>query len=196
MSERNYSKLIRSYPKYISKEQMYKICHISKRTALYLLESGLVKSQSSGKQTRKYKIAMTDIVSYLKERELYPERYLAPEGWYGGQTSVFDPLPPEVFEKMREFFISKLEPLPDVMGVQAVAEFTGYTDTTVVRWCASKSLHCFKIRGVYVVPKLSLIDFLMSNSFRRIRTKSDKHREFLRELHKEEFVQTVSAQNS
>lgn len=38
-------------PNIITKDQMYRICHISKKTCLFLLESGLVPNIDSGKKT-------------------------------------------------------------------------------------------------------------------------------------------------
>ena len=52
-------------PATITKDQFYRICHISKRHAKYLLDSGLVKCVDSGKKTRKYKIEMKDVLAYL-----------------------------------------------------------------------------------------------------------------------------------
>ena len=40
-----------TYPEVITKEQFYKICHISKRTASFLLESGRVRNINSGKHS-------------------------------------------------------------------------------------------------------------------------------------------------
>ena len=47
-------------PDVITKEQFYRICHISKSTALYLLKSGAVPCEYSGKKTRCYKIKKDD----------------------------------------------------------------------------------------------------------------------------------------
>ena len=69
-------------PATITKDQFYRICHISKRHAKYLLDSGLVKCVDSGKKTRKYKIEMKDVLAYLIDRELDPEKYRAPAGYY------------------------------------------------------------------------------------------------------------------
>ena len=65
----------RSYPEYVSKEQFYKIAHISKSTALYLIQSGKIPCTSNGKQTRCYKILTEDILNYLVDRQLHPQDY-------------------------------------------------------------------------------------------------------------------------
>ena len=42
ITEKYCNEILQQYPEYITKDQMYRICHISKKTCLFLLESGLV----------------------------------------------------------------------------------------------------------------------------------------------------------
>lgn len=79
-----YRYLLNQYPETVQKEQFRIICHISKRTARYLLQSGLVPCVQSGKKTRNYTIKMKDIVRYLERREIHPEKYKLPPGSYTG----------------------------------------------------------------------------------------------------------------
>ena len=51
-----YQLLYKLYPAVITKDQFYRICNISKKTAAHLLDNGLVPCENSGKKTRKYKI--------------------------------------------------------------------------------------------------------------------------------------------
>ena len=67
-----YQDILEQYPIYMTKDQMYRICHISKKTCLFLLESGLVPCLDSGKKTRRFKIKTTDVIHYLEERERKP----------------------------------------------------------------------------------------------------------------------------
>lgn len=62
-------KMLQGYPSYISKEQLCKICHISKRTALRLLEDGSIPCKSNGKQTRKFQIALADVEAFFCLRD-------------------------------------------------------------------------------------------------------------------------------
>ena len=55
MITENYcQEVLTKYPEYITKEQMYRICHISKKTCSFLLESGLIPNIDSGKKTRRF----------------------------------------------------------------------------------------------------------------------------------------------
>ena len=65
----------------MNKDQFYRLCHISKSTALHLLKSGKVPCEWTGKKTRCYKIKKEDVRAYLEERAVYPELYSAPRGW-------------------------------------------------------------------------------------------------------------------
>ena len=52
MNDRNdYEWVLDEYPEYITKEQLYKICKVSKKTAQKYLESGLIPSVCTGKKT-------------------------------------------------------------------------------------------------------------------------------------------------
>ena len=63
-----------SVPEVMNKEQFFRICHISKSTALHLLKSGKVPCEWSGKKTRCYKIRKEDVKAYLEERAIVAER--------------------------------------------------------------------------------------------------------------------------
>lgn len=67
-----YRYLLNQYPETVQKEQFRIICHISKRTARYLLQSGLVPCVQSGKKTRNYTISRYrdryDCATTAKER--------------------------------------------------------------------------------------------------------------------------------
>ncbi len=77
-----YQLLYKLYPPVITKDQFYRICNISKKTAAHLLDNGLVPCINSGKKTRKYKIKLDDVIEYLETREKEPARFAAPSGWY------------------------------------------------------------------------------------------------------------------
>ena len=171
-----YQYILEQYPIYMTKDQMYRICHISKKTCLFLLESGLVPCLDSGKKTRRFKIKTIDVIHYLKERELHPEHYNPPEGYYK-QPHI--PQPRALSEHdllvMRQFYEKELSSWPDVMTIKQVSDFTGYGETSVVRWCSKGYLQHFFIKQKYLVPKIYLLDFIVSWAYIGIAVKSDLH---------------------
>ena len=71
-------------PDRITKDQLYRICHISKSTARYLLQSGKIPCYYTGKQTRCYQIKKEDVIAYLEDRKRMPRR----RAGTGGATSL------------------------------------------------------------------------------------------------------------
>ena len=183
ITEKYRQEVLREYPEYITKEQMYRICHISKKTCLFLLESGLVPSIDSGKKTHRFKIKTTDVLQYLQERNDYPELYKAPDGFYKSEGCKKAPSFDEVFTKndlvtMRGYYAELLADYTDVITVEQVAEFTGYSESSVRAWCSKQEVKCFLIRKRFKIPKECLLDFLVSKYFIGIAVKSAKHLKF------------------
>ena len=91
-SMKYYESIRRKYPETVSKDQFYQIAHISKATALHLLQNGLVPCKDTGKKTRRYTIRTDDIIFYLIDRELHPEVYRAPDRWYQERSGHYNSL--------------------------------------------------------------------------------------------------------
>ena len=156
-----YSDLLRQYPEYMTKEQMYQVCHISKKTCLFLLQSGLVPCLDSGKKTRRFKIETADVIRYLEDRELHPDRYKPPDGFYERKR---------VKGKSRRKKRRKQgtdTPSPSVTGVDP---------------CNKQYLQIFYIRHRFYVPKEYLLDFFVSRHFINISVKSELHKESNQQL--------------
>ena len=80
--EREIQDLLAPYPDPMGRTDFRKACRIGTRTSIYLLQSGLVPCENTGKQTRCYKIAKADVTTYLRRRLAEPEYYTPPSGWY------------------------------------------------------------------------------------------------------------------
>ena len=61
---------------------MYKICHISKKKAEWLIRSGLVPCEHTGRKTRCYRIKKDDVILWLKDYYEAPGKYRPPDDWY------------------------------------------------------------------------------------------------------------------
>ncbi|MDL2327799.1 helix-turn-helix domain-containing protein [Ruminococcaceae bacterium OttesenSCG-928-A11] len=181
MMAEDYSKILKEYPEHITKEQLYRICHVSKKTALYYLESGLIPCVDSGKKTRRFTIATKDVIQFLKSRDKDPEGYRAQPGWYKGKGNRN--LPYRIVRTKRskktEVQLTRwLKPYPDLIKSADVSKITGYSLKTVFAWCSSGKLHHFCVRRAILIPKLSLLDFMMSDSFRGIKVMKADYGEF------------------
>ena len=173
-----------SIPDIITKDQLYKICHISKSTALYLLRSGKIPCEYTGKKTRCYKIKKSDVITYLEKRKIFPESYSAPAGWYKGNYSIKleTKIPENALKNMRQYYTEMLAQYPDVMTATEVSTIIGYGKTTVNNWCRKGHLKAFKRNNMNHIPKVYLIEFCYSKYFRTITRKSDWHIRALQEF--------------
>ena len=59
------AKELEQYPEIMNKEQLRKACHISKRTAHYLLKFNLIPHVCTGKKTRCYAIKKRDVIDFI-----------------------------------------------------------------------------------------------------------------------------------
>ena len=83
----DYTYLYEEYPDVISADQLYRICHISKRKAKWLLEHGYIPCEDSGKKTRRYKIRLNDVIDYLRTLEAAPDLVATPVGAFNVKRS-------------------------------------------------------------------------------------------------------------
>ena len=138
-SMKYYESIRRKYPEAVSKDQFYQIAHISKATALHLLQNGLVPCKDTGKKTRRYTIRTDDIIFYLIDRELHPEVYRAPDRWYQERSGHYNSrvtyrneltkLSEEERANFRKYMEDEFYQYGDLLTVVEVAEAIGYCDT-------------------------------------------------------------------
>lgn len=184
-SMKYYESIRREYPETVSKDQFYRIAHISKATALHLLQNGLVPCKDTGKRTHRYTIRIDDILFYMIDREHHPEIYRAPERWYQGRSNHYNSrvtyrhelikLSEEERAGFRKYMENEFRQYGDLLTVVEAAEAIGYCNTSLHRWCNAKRLKSFNISGRLLIPKISLIDFLASPYSFEITRKTWKH---------------------
>jgi len=106
-------------PNILSKDEFYRLFHISKITALHLLRSGKVPCEFTGRKIRCYRIRKEDAKAYLARRGVFPELYSAPHGWYGGhyKIKIQKGLPDNTLEEMRTYYTELLSEYHDVLQV-------------------------------------------------------------------------------
>lgn len=166
-----------SVPDELTKDQFYRLCHISKSTALHLLQSGKVPCEWTGKKTRCYKIKKEDVKAYLEERGIFLELYSAPKGWYGTHyvARLSKELPEDVLRQMHDYYEKLLRKYKDVVTVREVVALTVYAKTTANNWCNRGALKSFRKGQLFYILKVFLVDFFCSLSFRSITRKSLWH---------------------
>jgi len=182
-----YQLLYKLYPPVITKDQFYRICNISKKTAAHLLDNGLVPCINSGKQTRKYKIKLEDVIEYLEAREKDPRRYAAPSGWYKIYHNPDDNalvMTSENIRKISAHYLKQLSKYPDVLSVNQLSSLTGYSTTTILKWINKGAIKYLNMGNRYLVPKEWLLEFLAGPEFMKARIPSKYGKEKIEKIFK------------
>ena len=187
---------IAKLPDELSLEDFRVVCHISKRTARYYLQSGLVVCRNNGKKTRCYTIQKCDLIAALKEFEAYPCKFYIPKEFYDGGTyhkgkmQIRTYLPDDDIQNpvTKAYYEKKMEGLSDLISSAQAADITGYDQKTIRTWCAEKRIKCLSIHPRVWIPKEFFMDFLLSEEYNNIPRKSQTHlddiHKIYRKLHK------------
>ena len=128
--EREIQDLLAPYPDPMGRTDFRKACRIGTRTSIYLLQSGLVPCENTGKQTRCYKIAKSDVAAYLRRRLAEPACYTPPSGWYKNYPNHKPPafslngallLTDAVRQRVRRWYERLLARQPDVLDARQIS---------------------------------------------------------------------------
>lgn len=139
----DYSYLLAEYPEKICQDQLYRICHISKRKATWLLENEYIPCEDTGKKTRRFKIRITDVIEYLTRLEESPESLLTPPGIFSSGIKYKPRHRAELqidSDKFIEVLKKRWNSFPDALTVGDVTKLTGYCQTTISEWISKGKL--------------------------------------------------------
>ena len=143
---------------YVSKEEFYKLCRISKKTAYKLIKSGRIKAiKRDCGSLHCYEIPISEI------ERLESIRY------------YINKLREEEISKTRNYYSEKLQSYPDVITSEDVQAITGYAKETVRRWIQSGKLVATVYKSKYIITKNDFLDFVISPSYVGITRKSQEH---------------------
>lgn len=172
----DYSYLLEEYPPTISMDQLYKICHVSKRKAKWLLEHGVIPCRDTGKKTRRFTIKTMDVIKFLKKQESGKIKNMPPLGIFASKNpnrkTNYIKVSPSVFANLlKEQWLLK----PDALNTKQVSELLGYTTTTVTKWIKTEKLKAVPYQRGYLIPKEWLICYLSKTINDNQVCKSEKH---------------------
>ena len=137
---------------YLSKEDFYKIAHISKRTALWLIETELVLAERPEKQGLGYRIPKAEVERYLADKSINPTKYRRSDRCNRYPYCPVQRYTKRLGKEIRTVVEQDIAHLPDVL--------------------APKQYY----------PKPFLLDFVASKAYHNIREKSKEHIELLRRV--------------
>ncbi len=166
---KDYSWLLKEYPEYMNKEQMYKVLHVSKRTALEYLCEGIIPCEClSEHRTHCYKIRTKDVIRFLKYRDKHPHDYIKRKTRNKAKVTITD----DEFIKALELV---LDDYPDVLDLNQVAEAMDYGSSAVTKWCEKNQIKYLKSRGCIYIPKPSIIEFVRDIGSQKLTQRSYEH---------------------
>ena len=181
----------------ISLEQLYKMLHISKRKAAWMLQNGIIPCEIRNTPTHKYTIRKEDVLAYMtksereKRKEIpvgifnakktnNPRRTESPDSDCGG---YFDDTNYKLRGKERARFKEMLKELlsavPDTLTVDEVAELTGYHRRTILRYVQRKYIYAVNIMGKLYISKQSIINYLATDKAFKNTQKSGWHEKLI-----------------
>jgi len=190
MRLKKYELLFEEYPEYISLDQMYQICGIAKRSALYLIQNGIVPAIDNGKKTWRYKIALSDVITYLRRKEQWGS--MIPPGMVSSRINN-PAAKPEPSRKsfaeiaggaserdLREYFEFIYADCPDMLTTAETAEVTGLISKSIARLVRSGQLKAIVHGSKYLIPKESLLAYVSSKDYYESRCNSPQFNKVIR----------------
>lgn len=191
----DYSFLRDQYPEVITMDQLYRICHISKRKARWLLENGVIPCEDSGKKTRRFKIKLEDVIEFLKLRDSGFLDDVMPVGIFSSEGYGYPPRQPRTQldnGALQAFLLDCWADASDMLTVPQTASLCGYSAATIERWFQKDLLEGIYYRGMILISKESLAEWLASNGGQGIQRQSVVHRELVEEFQTQEQGQKNS----
>lgn len=177
----------------ISLEQLYKMLHISKRKAAWMLQNGIIPCETRNTKTHRYVIDIANVEAYL-QKSSYERRKEIPVGIFNAkptkQTVVinnnrpmdtvdigecFVTIADECRGAFREHVERRLRYFPDALTADKAAEIIGYAPHTVLSYIRQKRIFAVQISGKYILPKTALVEFIISDAAFEIVHKSTWH---------------------
>ena len=182
----------------ISLEQLYKMLHISKRKAAWMLQNGIIPCEIRNTPTHKYSVRKEDVLAYMAKSDREKRKEI-PVGIFNAKKTnnprrtesldsdcggYFDDTNYKLRGKERARFKEMLEDLlsavPDTLTVDEVAELTGYHRRTILRYVQRKYIYAVNMMGKYYISKQSIINYLATDKAFRNTQKSEWHESMIK----------------
>ena len=181
--------VLSNYPNVLSGEQVRVILHISKRKCAWMLNNGFIKCQNSGKKSRKYAVLKEDLISFIKDYEKHPEKYVTPYAEFSTVKHSHHPnrktgFPSSLPGNFNDWLEKEFEKLPDALTVPQIIVATGYADNSVDRWIRRGWLKSTQLPTGKIIAKEWLIEFYCGYGY-TIAQMSDKHIKLMRKFFKQ-----------
>jgi hypothetical protein len=186
---KQYKELKKQYGDFLSLDELSRACKIAKRSARYLVENGIIPAIDTGKRTWRYKIAIDDVIRYLKNREklgsMIPpgavtSRYREVKPHRVSTRKSYAYLVTEGQEsEVAEYFSHIYADYEDVLTTPNIVEMTGLNKSTVLKLLKGGKIKAIENHPKYLIPKQFLLEFVVSRHFIEARTDSEIFKKIL-----------------
>lgn len=173
----DYSFLTAKYPEYVTKEQLCQIGHIGKKTAKYYLDNRVIPCRISKKKTRRYKIALKDIIFFMEDRDNSPEKYYLPKHFNnpfltaeerqhrkmprnGNYADTFKLKRRKEVKDYQRYLEQQFADYPDMMTRNQIRQITGHSVAVIDIWVKNSKVKHIYTHNTYFIQKKSVIDYL------------------------------------
>ena len=176
----------------ISLGQLYKMLHVSKRKAAWMLQNGIIPCTIRPTKTHRYIIRTADVEAYLQKKRAERRREI-PVGIFNAKprkrtvminrqpvdtvtaAECYLALADEVKGEFRTHLEKRLQYFPDALSAEKAAEMIGYGKGMMLSHIKQKHIAAVKLCGRIVVPKAAIVDFLAGDAAFAIQNKSTWH---------------------
>ncbi|MCL2775328.1 MAG: helix-turn-helix domain-containing protein [Oscillospiraceae bacterium] len=184
-----YATLKNQYPDFLSLDELSRVCKISKRSARYLVEHGIIAAIDTGKQTWRYQIKIDDVIKYLILREklgsMIPpgavtsraKKRISPK--FGSRKSFSQYITSGYENTVMEYFKHIYADYNDVLTTAEVIEMTGLNKSTVLKLLKKGQIKSLANRPTYRIPKEYLLEFVVTRRFIEAKTDSELFKKIL-----------------
>ena len=164
----------------ISLEQLYKMLHVSKRKAAWMLNNGIIPCRIRPTATHRYIIRLEDVEIYL-QKQRKARREEIPVGISGAKprkrevllnrqpvdtvtiAECYITLADDCKEAFRAHVEKRLRYTADAFVIDTAAEIIGYSRGMVLSHIQQKHIDAVRISGKYIISKSAIVDFLVSD---------------------------------
>ena len=176
----------------ISLEQLYKMLHVSKRKAAWMLQNGIIPCRMRNTKTHRYAVRIEDVEEYL-QKSSKQRRTEIPVGKFNAKPTkkavssgrkphdtvaltggYFSP-DGEELENFKAYVTVRLAYINDALTIPQAASAIGYSESMLLEHIEKKHLEAVKISGKYIIAKPWLVDFLAGDTAFEIVNKSNWH---------------------
>ena len=183
---KNYSSLLAQYPETITLDQLYKICHFSKRKGRWLLENNIIPCMDTGKKTHRFQIQLADVIVFLKKRDSQSIEETIPDGIFSNRKPYQKAAPPHIDEMGFEAYLQKeWVDVPDALTSMEAAALLGYHRVAINAWVLQKKLPAIDYYGRIIIAKEHWIQFLSRTVNQDIVDKSPTHLKLIEQYQQE-----------